>query len=740
MKTTTSLTCLLVALAFTRPASAVSGPPDPPVRMVHYTFNGNFQDSTGGYHGNPVGDVTISGGQAHFPGGSARTNYVSVPGGPLDWSAHWLTVETWFTVEELSDWSKVWMFGTAGEESALSYIDFTVRAGGAGASPKIDFNSDSNGEVNTGGGGALVTGHQYHVVATYDYTSGNMTLYIDGVLVSSTFMGLKGGAENYSVVDVPMAQRLIGAAVNFNDADFHGCINELNLYDGVMTLAQVQDSMEAGPEGGGGTNGCVASDTTPPVVSVPNNITAEATSASGATVTFSASATDDVDGSLTPTCSPASGSTFVLGTTTVTCSATDAAGNTGSASFSVTVQDTTPPALNLPSNNTYEADRPEGRPVTFSPTASDAVSGSTPVSCNPTSGTVFSIGTTSVSCTSQDGAGNVATGSFTVTVQDTTPPVVNVPSPITAEATGPSGAAVTFTVTASDVVSGDVTNSVGCSNPSGSTFSLGTTTVLCMATDARGNVGMGSFTVTVRDTTRPTVTVPGNITREGTSPAGTPVTFSASGMDIVSGALPASCSPSSGSTFAVGTTTVTCTSTDGAGNSGQASFQVTVVDTTAPVVTVPATITLEATGPSGRVVTYSTSASDIVDTSVPVTCSHPSGSTFPLGQTLVTCTGQDDAGNTGVASFLVRIVDTRPPLVRITLSAKSYTTTNPSGRVVTYSASATDVVDGNVSVSCTPASGTMFPVGTTTIRCTASDSRGNTTSTTAKVTVTYTAP
>jgi len=48
-------------------------------------------------------------------------------------------------------------------------------------------------------------------------------------------------------------------------------------------------------------------------------------------------AIDDVDGPLTPTCVPASGDLFPLGKTSVTCSATDKAGNTGSASFNVTV-------------------------------------------------------------------------------------------------------------------------------------------------------------------------------------------------------------------------------------------------------------------------------------------------------------------------------------------------------------------------------------------------------------------
>ena len=78
-------------------------------------------------------------------------------------------------------------------------------------------------------------------------------------------------------------------------------------------------------------------DTVPPVVAVPANITVPATSPAGAVVTFEVSATDEPDGDLIPTCDWTSGSTFPVGTTTVTCTATDAAGNTGTGSFTVTV-------------------------------------------------------------------------------------------------------------------------------------------------------------------------------------------------------------------------------------------------------------------------------------------------------------------------------------------------------------------------------------------------------------------
>ena len=72
----------------------------------------------------------------------------------------------------------------------------------------------------------------------------------------------------------------------------------------------------------------VISDNFPPVISVPANIVKYSTSITGMTVTYSVSATDIEDGTITPTCTPPSGSTFPVGTTTVTCTATDSFGNT----------------------------------------------------------------------------------------------------------------------------------------------------------------------------------------------------------------------------------------------------------------------------------------------------------------------------------------------------------------------------------------------------------------------------
>ena len=77
-----------------------------------------------------------------------------------------------------------------------------------------------------------------------------------------------------------------------------------------------------------------------PVLTLPANITVPATGKTGATVIYSATANDAVDGALTPVCAPPSGSTFPIGVTTVTGAATNAGGLTATGSFTVTVQRT----------------------------------------------------------------------------------------------------------------------------------------------------------------------------------------------------------------------------------------------------------------------------------------------------------------------------------------------------------------------------------------------------------------
>lgn len=161
----------------------------------------------------------------------------------------------------------------------------------------------------------------------------------------------------------------------------------------------------------------------------------------------------------------------------------------------------------------------------------------------------------------------------------------------------------------------------------------------------------------VADRVPPVITVPADMRVEATSPAGAPVTFVVTATDAVDGALSATCAPASGSTFALGATTVTCTAVDVAGNTASKSFKVTVVDTTAPAFGDVADIVLTAPpGATTAIATYSPAATDAVGATV--TCNPPSGSEFALGDTTVTCTAADAAGNSAQRTFKVSVLAT----------------------------------------------------------------------------------
>jgi hypothetical protein len=470
-------------------------------------------------------------------------------------------------------------------------------------------------------------------------------------------------------------------------------------------------------------------DTTPPVITVPAPFTSSST-----TVTYTVTAVDAVSGTVSAVCSPASGTTFPLGISTVNCSATDTHDNTSFASFQVAVQTTPPPTLTLPSNMTVFANDQSGITVAFDATANqEAV-----VSCSPESGSFFAIGTTTVSCTATNAFGGTATGSFTITVIADPRPTLIVPNDMTVDPTSPSGAVVTFTPTATDSVDGTVP--VVCTPASGSTFALGATFVQCSATNSRGYTRFGSFWVYVRDTTPPVLTLPTvvNVASSG-SPDGTEVDYVASAHDAVDGDLSIECEPISGALFPDGQTIVQCHATDSSGNFASGSFPVNVGDKVPPVILVPLPITAEATSPAGAAVTYSVVAIDNFDGPVPVVCTPASGSTFALGTTTVNCSAHDAAGNVGSASFTVTVRDTTPPVLHlpapITVTADANCTA-----VVTYTATATDIVDVTDAVVCTPASGSTFVLGTTTVNCSSTDAHGNTATGTFTVTVNDTTP
>ncbi len=244
---------------------------------------------------------------------------------------------------------------------------------------------------------------------------------------------------------------------------------------------------------------------------------------------------------------------------------------------------------------------------------------------------------------------------------------------------------------ATDAVDGAVP--VTCLPASGSTFPLGANTVTCTSTDKATNTTSHTFTITVVDTTAPAFAAPANQTIPATGLGGAVATYTTpTATDAVDGTDPVNCLPASGSTFAIGTTTVTCTSTDKASNTTSHTFTVKVVATTGPV-----TAPTQAPVANG----YGWNNTDVVvtwhwtDSSSPIDIINCSTSTTSSGEGALTLTAtcKDQAGNTGTASYTVE-VDKTLPLVSITdhpadLSASSS---------ASFSFSATDIGGSGIGI------------------------------------------
>jgi parallel beta-helix repeat protein len=466
-------------------------------------------------------------------------------------------------------------------------------------------------------------------------------------------------------------------------------------------------------------------ESTPPTVTCPSNIIQSAEMGQcSAAVTFTATASDNCDGALTPTCNPASGSRFQKGTTTVTCTATDRSNNQGSCNFTVAINDTQAPVLNGCTNVSANTDTNAcSKAVTYTPpTANDNCDNSRTVTCDPASGSTFQKGTTTVSCSASDLSNNTGTCSFTVTVTDNVKPTLTCPANIThGTDANKCSAVISYTTPAGSDNCPGVT--VACVPASGSTFQKGTTTVTCTATDTSNNTATCSFTALVNDTQNPTVSCPSDITFTTPGPSDTcgTVTFTTpTGSDNCT--LPPNavvCSPASGTCFAVGITTVTCTVTDGAGLTGNCNFKVTVQNPC--TLTCPASITKgNDRDQCGAVASFSPTTTGACGT---VTCAPASGSFFPKGTTTVICSTQ--AGTS--CSFTVTVNDTQLPTIACPANLTKGTDANLCTAVVSYDPpQVSDNCSGVGTPACTPPSGTAFSKGTTTVSCSVTDASSNT--------------
>lgn len=201
---------------------------------------------------------------------------------------------------------------------------------------------------------------------------------------------------------------------------------------------------------------------------------------------------------------------------------------------------------------------------------------------------------------------------------------------------------------------------------------------------------------------------------------GTNVTFpDPSGVGDQCGDI--TCVPPSGSFFPAGVTLVTCNSEAG----DNCTFTVTVVDLSPPSILCPGSMVVRAgQGQTSTLVNFAAPTATENCGSALIECQPASGTQFPLGVTTVECTATDSSGNTDTCTFTVTVDNTAPsitcpPNVSAT-AGNNQCTANVNFPLPTVS---DDQV--GVQIACVPPSGSNFPLGPTTVTCTATDRAGN---------------
>ena len=466
--------------------------------------------------------------------------------------------------------------------------------------------------------------------------------------------------------------------------------------------------------------------------------------------------------------------------------------NTASGEFTVAVTSvTTDCTLLCPDNITAVANTTEGGErgahVTFAGAEPSGDCGA--VTASPSSGSFFTVGTHTVSVTSETGGGSC---SFTITVVDTgsNPPTIACPANVTADADSNCEATVAL---GTPITSGDNVTVIGnrsdgkpmydcdvngenCVRKSSDLpFSAGITTVtwIAFSHDTPGpyannddeevhRTGSASCTqtVTVNDVTPPQIAQPPTTaSADETCQFAIPdyssfvtdncgCTSSDTSQSCENRALAVTQSPAPGTLVGLGPHDITITANDGSSNNGGAGnsttiqFTLTVVDTTQPVISCPAAITVPAdTGLCSAVVNPGTVlATDNCDTTPTIngtrSDSQPLTDPYPVGVTTITWTATDDANNTASCTQTIIVNDTQPPVISCPANIVLEPTC-PTGAVATYTTPVgTDNCPGAVTTRTAGlASGSVFSIGTTTVTYTVNDAHGNSASCSFTVTV-----
>jgi len=460
-------------------------------------------------------------------------------------------------------------------------------------------------------------------------------------------------------------------------------------------------------------------DTIFPTLQVPADIVIEATSLDQNEVNLGEATSTD-NGEIVSITNDAP-EFFPIGETVVTWTTIDSSNNFSSLTQLVSVVDTIAPEISSLEDITLEAISVDANIVNLdSPTASDVQDVTIYIIAPDT----FPLGETAVIWTAVDESGNSASATQTVTIVDTTKPGLSIPQDQTVEASSLEGTLVEI----GQAEAHDITGISSIVHDAPDIFPLDSTLIAWTAIDNHGNITTAYQTVTVVDTTTPTIISPQDIVAEVIDSTMNYVglgELSASdnvGIESVTNDKPI--------TFPFGSTTITWTVIDTSGNISQDIQVVTLVDTTDPEIIAPSDIVAEATDLSGTMIELGeATAHDIMG--IASVTEHPPRF-FVLGETTVTWTATDTSGNSASATQTVTIVDTMSPIITAPDAITAEATSANSNTVALGNPVSSDLVDTPSISNNAP---DVFPLGETTITWTTIDESGNSASATQTVTI-----
>ncbi|HKO63233.1 MAG TPA: PxKF domain-containing protein [Pyrinomonadaceae bacterium] len=605
------------------------------------------------------------------------------------------------------------------------------------------------------------------------------------IAVSST-----AGAPAVCVLDCPGDITVVanasqggnpGAFVSFASAEPVGTCGEViaSTPSGSFFQAGTTTTVTVTSETGGGSCSFDVTVVTEgaPMISCPANVT----------VAAGAGATEATVNPGSPTTTPSTGvsvsgvrsdnelltAPYPVGLTHITWTVTDSVGLTASCTQVINVSsedcagDTTPPTITAPPDVTLST--PAGTVGSCGRSIGESTLGTADASDNCVfnvsrtgvpAGNFFPVGSTTITYTVTDAAGNSASDQQVVTITDESAPVIAAPAdasyvcPSEVPAANPSQATRGEVLDENgnplppgppiDNCGAPVVTVTETTSGAGSAADPLIITRTFTATDAALNSSSAVQTITVADGVAPTITAPADLAFQCASeiPAGNPADATAADNCSVTVAVSDSSNNGAGSSASPLVITRTFTATDSGGNTASDSQTITVIDNTAPVVSAPADASYQCETDVPAANANDATASDNCGTATLAVTQTTNGGAGSIASPLIitrTYTATDAVGNSASDAQTITVIDNTAPVISCPANITVFLPLNSPAvsMPVTYPAPTATDNCATPTVATNIASGSTFPVGTTTITATATDAKNNSSSCTFTITVLY---